>query len=108
VRLKLAGKKMVSIIENWTDIKGTVCSIRQSEVHNNFIEIEILINKVIDVEGFPNLLKNMNGKTLIILVSIEMATKLRITKDDQIKLRARVAKNEIFAHPDLVKITKST
>jgi hypothetical protein len=99
---------MVSVIENWTDIKGTVCSIRQSEEHNNFMEIKILTDKASDVEGFPNLLKNMNGKTLTVLVSIEMAKKLRITKDDKIQLRVRGAKHEIFAHPDLVKIAKST
>jgi hypothetical protein len=97
---------MVSVIENWTDMKGTVLSFKQSQVFPNFLEVEITIEKAHAVRGFPNLLKNTAGKTLNIYMPKDLARQLQLESGRRISFRARGGMHEIFAHPDFARVLK--
>ncbi len=94
---------MVSVVENWTDIEGTVLSFKQSEAFPKFLEVEVKIEKIRDVRGFPNLLKTTADKTLCIFVPKDLATKLQLENGTRISFRARGGSRGVFAHPDIAR-----
>ena len=82
---------MVQIIENWTAVEGKVVSVAAPDV-------VIRIDKALDVEGFPNLMKDTAGKT----ITVRIPTGAAAPKPGA-SLKARVRRGgpkSHFFHPD--------
>ncbi len=97
---------MVSVIENWTDMEGTIIKTEPSKKQPNFTEANIKIEKTTPVEDFANLLEDTTGKTITVLIPNQTAAKLNLTKNTKITFRARTGMNTIYAHPDLITTRK--
>ena len=98
----------MQIIENWSDINGTVRSSLQPPHIDGFIEVEILVEKVDSVEGFANLLEQMEGKSLFVLVPEELVRSLDIAPGDTIECRVRRAGlDQSFVHRNRISVHHS-
>ena len=101
---------MVSIIENWSDVKGTVLSTRQSIAQKRFYEVEVAVENVIDVQSYANLLKEVTGKVVTVFIHQDLVERLEIAEGIRITCRVRRAAKRtqagpverIYAHPDFV------
>ena len=95
----------VSIIENWSDITGTVQSVSPSIALQEFAEVKVEVSEVRDVDGFPNLLKTAAGQPLTITMSKAKALSMNVTAGKSISCRVRKAgPNRTFVHPDLIEV----
>jgi hypothetical protein len=95
----------MQIIENWSDIKGIVRSLRPSPTVSGFVEVELLVNKVNPVEGFANLLSDAEGKSLVVLIPEELVKSLHIDPGDVIECRVRRANlDRSFVHRNHISV----
>jgi len=97
---------MVEIIENWSDIKGIIKSIKPSSSMNDFIEVNILVEKITDVPGYPNLLESMEGSKIITAyIRSTIAHTLFFKTGKRISCRIRrTGVSTIFIHPTIVSV----
>ncbi len=79
----------VSIIENWSEISGTVVSVTPSLELGGFESVEIAVEDVKDVPGFPNLLTDAAGKNLMVLMPADLVSRLAIHAGQRITCRVR-------------------
>ena len=99
------GIMSVQIIENWSDVTGTVRSCRPSPSIAGFVEVEIAVEQVNAVEGFANLLEHTAGKNLVVLVPEELVKSLNITRGDRIACRVRRATlDRAFVHRNYISV----
>jgi hypothetical protein len=95
----------VQIVENWSDVTGTVGSCRPSPNVPGFVEIEIVVEQVKPVEGVANLLEHAAGKNLTVLVPEEVVKSLNITLGDKIECRVRRATlDRAFVHRNHISV----
>jgi hypothetical protein len=98
----------VQIIENWSKIIGIVRSLQLSTEVVEFMAVEVEVQAVEPVEGFPNLLGDAVGKNLIIHVPEALAVELGMTILDRIECRVRQAgPNRYFVHREHVIVMHS-
>lgn len=98
---KIDGGKRVSvqIIENWTEIHGTVRSVAPSTDVREFVAVTVAVDRATTLEGFANLLTDVVGKEITVLIPEELARSLDIKQGSVITCRVRKAgSNRIFAH----------
>ena len=96
----------VQIIENWSKIIGIVQSLQPSTEVDEFLAVEVEVQSVQPVEGFPNLLDDAIGKNLVIHMPKTLAEELGITAFDRIECRVRQAgPNRYFVHREYVTVT---
>ncbi|NJO16475.1 MAG: hypothetical protein HC877_12250 [Thioploca sp.] len=104
---ELGGNNMTSvqIIENWSDVTGVVRSYQPSADTIGFMAVELTVQKVSSVEGFTNLLEQLEGKSLVVLMPEELVKPLNISLGDIITCRVRRAgTNRVFVHRDHLSI----
>ena len=78
-------------------------AIKQSTDLENFIEVQIYVEQNRDVEGFANLLKDINERELTIFFPIRLMARLKISEGRKISCRVRRGgPRRIFAHPDYI------
>lgn len=93
----------VQIIENWSKIIGIVQSLQPSPDVVGFMAVEVVVQAVEPVEGFPNLLEDAVGKNLIIHVPEALAGELGMTIFDWIECQVRRAgPDRYFVHREHV------
>lgn len=98
----------VQIIENWSDVTGTVRSCQPSPDVAGFVAVEIAGEQVNPVEGFANLLEYAAGKNLVVLVPEELVKSLAITPGNVIACRVRRANlNRAFVHRNHISVHHS-
>jgi hypothetical protein len=91
---------MVSIIENWSRVTGTVEAIDDA-AFPGFTTVDLSVNQVEPVGSFPNLLNRFAGQKLTVRLPKAKASTLSLTPGAAISLRARLAPGNVaFAHPD--------
>ena len=89
----------VQIIENWSEIKGTVLSVEPSTDVHEFVAAAVAVDHVTPLEGFANLLTDVVGKEIVVLIPEELARSLDIKPGSVITCRVRKAGlNRIFVH----------
>ena len=104
---ELGGNKMTSvqIVENWSDVTGVVRSYQPAADTIGFMAVELTVQKVSPVEGFTNLLEQLEGKSLVVLMPEELVKPLNIGLGDIITCRVRRAgTNRVFVHRDHLSI----
>lgn len=95
----------MQIIENWSDISGTVLSLQPSPSVSGFIEVELQVEKVNPVEGFANLLGDWEGKPLVVLIPEELVRSLDIRPGNAIECRVRRANlDRSFVHRNHISV----
>lgn len=101
----------VSMIENWADILGLVQAVGQDSELQDFDSVELLVEQVIPVEGYPNLvetyLEEEAEPRLVVLMPVEMVTTYEITPGVVVECRVRRAgMSRMFVHSDYVVVRK--
>ncbi len=95
----------MQIIENWSDINGIVRSLQPSPTVSGFIEVELQVEKVNPVEGFANLLRDSEGKSLVVLIPEELVKSLDIRPGTVIECRVRRANlDRSFVHRNHISV----
>jgi hypothetical protein len=89
----------VQIIENWSDVRGVVRSCYPSPDVGGFIAVEVVVARVLPVEGFANLLAHKEGESLEVLIPEELIKFLGIVQGVTIACRVRRAgRDRVFVH----------
>lgn len=81
----------MQIIENWTDIKGAVERLEGSSRHSDFTTVFVRVEESRDVPGFKNLLREISGRTLDVLIPTSICNELPIRPGSRIACRVRMA-----------------
>ena len=88
----------VPIIENWTNISGTVENAVMVNEPRDHVAITLRLDSVAAVEAFPNLLKASTGELVTVLArSQSRAWKVGMKAAGLVR---RVGIDRLFAHPD--------
>jgi hypothetical protein len=64
---------MVSIIENYANIKGKIVELTEHPTRPGYLQMKVALEKSKMVEGFPNLAQADEGTTIAINVKKEAA-----------------------------------
>ena len=92
---------MVQVVENWAQVTGIVRAIGPSDKGPSYRTIILDVDTVTDVPGFPNLLSDTQGTTLVIIVPGRAATRAELAAGTSLTARVRRASpSEVFASPD--------
>ena len=92
---------MVQVVENWAEVTGIVRAVGPSDKGPSYRTIIMDVDTVTDVPGFPNLLSDTQGTTLVIIVPGRAATRAELAAGTSLKARVRRASpSEVFASPD--------
>ena len=67
---------MVAVIENWSDLVGRIQHISNQNPKRNFTTIALEVEQVDDVEGYPNLLADVDHTTVHLDVRNELLSQL--------------------------------
>lgn len=95
----------VQMIENWSEIEGTVRSIRPENELEGFSAVAIEVQEARPVEGFAHLLEGAEGSELEVLFPDEVIAEQDIAAGVRIVVRARKAGLErVFAHREHVRV----
>lgn len=102
----------VSMIENWSDILGLVQAVGQDEELQGFDYVEVLVEQVIPVEGYPDLVANLLEEEpeprLVVLMPVEIVTTYAIAPGVLVECRVRRAgPSRTFVHSDYVVVRKA-
>jgi hypothetical protein len=97
---------MVAVIENWADLVGRIREI--SDHDGNFATIAVDVEHVDDVDGYPNLLADLDHTTAHIDVRHEQLRAHKLEPGDRIRARTRRAQGDrLFAHPHHLEVLTS-
>jgi hypothetical protein len=93
----------VGMIENWARILGHVLDVADAEDLDDFDNVEVFVEQVEAVEGYPNLidiyLEEAEEPHICVLVPKELVVEYRIEAGVVLECRVRRAGVErIFAH----------
>ena len=96
---------MVQIVENWADIEGSVQNVDRASEIPGFVKASVELERVTDVEGFPNLLASLNGAVITVFVPSELAEEQGLQPGTRLVARARRARpGRTFVHADHVEV----
>ncbi len=80
---------MSQIIENWAEIIGILISILPAEQYPGFVELNVRVETVAEIEGYKNLIAIEEPNIISILVKAPKFENLEVTPDHTIHLRVR-------------------
>ncbi len=96
---------MVQIVENWTDVVGTVRAITTRDDVMNDATLWLVVDAVHDVEGSPNLLAATPGELLEVATPRASLDDAGVVSGTQVKARVRRAgPGRVFAPPAAVQL----
>jgi hypothetical protein len=96
---------MAAVIENWSDLVGRIQHISNQNPKRNFTTIALDVEQVDDVEGYPNLLADVDHTTVHLDVRNELLRQLGLKSGYRIRSRTRRARGDrLFAHPDQLEV----
>ena len=91
------------IIENWSEIEAEVQGVAASEVISGFSELEMIVNRVREVDDFPNLLGESEGSSILVFFPSELIEKHGLAPGTQISCRVRKAPlSRHFVHREYI------
>lgn len=99
----------VEMIENWAKVFGHVLDVADDEELENFDNVEVFVEQVEAVEGYPNLievyLEEADQPHICVLVPKEVVQEYEIVEGVVIECRVRRAGLErIFAHREYIMV----
>lgn len=99
----------VEMIENWAKVFGHVLDVADDEELENFDNVEVFVEQVEPVEGYPNLievyLEEADQPHICVLVPKEVVQEYEIVEGVVIECRVRRAGLErIFAHREYIMV----
>ncbi len=97
----------VGMIENWAKVLGQVLDVADDDELENFDNVEVFVEQVEPVEGYPNLidiyLEEAEEPHICVLVPKELVQEYEIEEGVVIECRVRRAGLErIFAHREYI------
>jgi hypothetical protein len=103
----------VSMIENWAIIQGLVQAISESRELDGFDLVDVLVENVETVEGYPNLVKSYldeaNEPRLPVLMPVETVVDYHIEVGVIVECRVRRAGlDRVFVHREYVSVHRPT
>jgi len=91
----------VQIVENWSAVTATVRGVRPSTELPGFVVVDLAIERLEDVPGFPNLLATSPPQQLEVNVPIEQSHRLGLATGVRVSGQVRMeARRRVFVHPD--------
>ena len=91
---------MVSIIENWAVIVGTVMGIAQADMDPNTAVLDVRVDSVRPFESFPMLVTQKSGERISINVkNIEVGDEL-LNAPIEVRVRRGRDPDTVFAAPE--------
>jgi len=95
---------MAQIRENWTDVRGTVVGVADSEAGPSFKDVSILVDGTRTVRGFANFLKGAAGKTVVVKVAADTLQSVSMKEGGSIRCRVRRGRkpDDWFAKGEIV------
>jgi len=93
---------LVSIVENWAIVVGLVAGITTVEPKSNFMDLKVEVQRVENLESYPNLINKHVGDEVTIRVQANQIAAVDNLVDTQVKIRVRRGRSPdiLFAHPD--------
>lgn len=94
---------MVQIRENWADVEGTVRSVRPSGNRPDRCDVDLAVERVDPVEGFPNLVgePSLGPLELTVVALADDLARAGVTEGARVRGRVRRATStELFARRD--------
>ena len=103
----------VSMIENWSDILGMVQAVAVYDDLDGFDSVEVLVEQVMPVEGYPNLvatyLDEAEQPVLYVLMPVQVVLEYAITSGVVLECRVRRAgADRLFVHTDTITVHRPT
>jgi hypothetical protein len=92
---------VTQIVENWADITGKVTDVSTDPDRDDYVEVELAVDRVENVESWPNLLADKAGTDIKIHMSRAVAQHACIAQGMNLYCRVRRADaaGTMFAHP---------
>lgn len=95
----------VQIIENWSDIRGTIREIRPSPAGEAFCEVTIEVDILSETDGFPSLVPFHPGETIPVQGRKDIPGFEKLSEGAKISGRIRMAgPGRYFFHPEIFRI----
>ena len=103
----------VSMIENWAIIQGMVEAIKESHELSGFDRVEVMVENVEPVEGYPNLIQTYLDQEkeplLPVLMPVELVAECEIETGVLVECRVRRAGlDRVFVHSEYVTVHRPT
>jgi hypothetical protein len=92
---------MAQVVENWSEVDGRVVAATPAPDRPDFVEVVIDADAVRPVGDWPNLLEDVAGTRIDVLVP-RAALDEDLEPGAEIAWQVRRARSGIFAHPDHV------
>ena len=92
---------MQQIIENWSQLGGTVLAVHPHPTNADFSVVRVAVDSAAPVQGFAHLLDEAKGKEIDVNVKTEKIKARVLAPGARVEFRARKSKPTIvFAHPE--------
>ena len=96
----------VQIVENWSEIEGVVEEVGPSAELDSYVVARVKVDRTGEVEGFPNLLGDLEGRHVDILLPKEQAERSRLSAGAGVRCRVRRGgPKRNFVHPDHLEVS---
>lgn len=91
----------MQIVENWAEVTGLVRSVTPDAGRAGFAHVELVVEQIAAVAGFPNLVGRGSPGTLDVLFRDDVVRHLGLSDGVRLRCRVRLAGGQaLFAHPD--------
>jgi hypothetical protein len=81
----------MQIIENWSEVSGTITSIQKSQKIEAYLELGVNIHAIKDIKGFKNLLVDFKAKSLTIFVRESKVPNIKSLLNKRVQFLVRKA-----------------
>jgi hypothetical protein len=95
----------MQIIENWADVVGTVVELRADDGVEGFTVVDLEVQGVTPVEGWPNLFEDAAGQRLLVSFPNELVEERAVAPGAVIRCRIRRGGTAAYVHPEHVQIS---
>jgi hypothetical protein len=97
---------MVSIKENWTELTGTIGSLRPSDSRRGLVEMNLQVESAAPVPGFADFLSDRVGSTVTVKVKKETLEARNLVPGARVSMQVRRGRDveDLFAHTQHIKI----
>lgn len=97
----------VQVVENWVDVRGQLLDWRASESVAGHVELDIEVESLAPVEGFPNLFEGREGETITVLARESLLDAEELAPGAEVECRIRRAGPAgAYVHPELCRVAR--
>lgn len=97
----------VQIVENWVDVRGRLVDWRASEDVSDHLVLEIDVESVEPVAGYPNMFEGREGETIEVLARESVFEGDELRRGAPVECRVRKATlSRSYAHPERCRVER--